>query len=98
MKHNEEFVRRELFEEGEIIMEEMSCGCVTLNKPFTFEVSIKGTFHILFNGKYHSVVGGGGLDSDGMEKMMDMMNDAYQKGFSDCGSELMPKLMEKSNG
>jgi len=79
------------------MIEEMSCGAVTNEKPFTYLRGICGTFSILFKGNHHSSIGGGGLDVSAMIKIIEMLNEVYQQGFSDCGSELMPKLMEANN-
>jgi hypothetical protein len=76
-------------------MEEMSCGLATTGTPFEYQRAVGNSFVILYKKDYHSSVGGGGLDVSGMIKIIEALNDAYQRGFHDCGIELMPKVMEK---
>ena len=78
--------------------EEMVCGCTTDAKPFDYHRGICGTFNILFKGKHHASIGGGGLNVAAVIKIIEMLNEVYQMGYTDCGSDLMPKLMEKQNG
>jgi len=75
--------------------EEMVCGLATIETPFEYKRVVGNSFVILYKKEYHSSVGGGGLDVSAMIKIIEVLNDAYQKGFHDCGIELMPKVMEK---
>jgi len=74
--------------------EEMSCGVATLNEPFSYNKVNEKHYQVLCDGEMISYFVGS-MPTDRIEIIVDMLNDAYQKGYHKCGTELMPKVMEK---
>jgi len=76
-------------------IEEMSCGVITTDKPFSYEKTLRDVFVIYYNLITQATMCG--LKEKEASAIVESLNDAYQKGYAKCGSELMPEIAGKSN-
>jgi hypothetical protein len=68
-------------------------GCSTTEEPYSYDTTPdKNVFAILFRKEFNgSVVG---FKEHHIKELIRSFNQAYQFGFEDCGSKLMPELMK----
>jgi len=82
------------------------CGCITLEKPYTVEEELEDgyeKFVIKYKNQFICSLKGGiykdkyGSNDTFIKFMNDLLNETYQKGFQNCGRELMEQTIKQDN-
>jgi hypothetical protein len=76
--------------------DQMQCGMVSAESPFTIEpTGDPDVFVILFRKEYFGNIGWTKGGEKCIRQVVEWVNFAYQRGFADCGSKLMPLMKTK---